>query len=84
MKIVVGVLEVSCPPPPPPLHILFPVFGIPLLVYFCHSSQVICKILRLWHSDPLHPYMILQLQLKTLANVCEGVHSLVTLHALRL
>ena len=79
MKIVVGILEVSCP-----LHILFPLFGIPLLMYFCHSSQVICKILRLWHSDPLHPSIILQLQLKTLENICEGVHCLVKLHALGL
>ena len=33
-----------------PLHILFPLFGIPLLIYSRHSSEVICEILRhpLW------------------------------------
>ena len=53
MKIVVGILEVSSP-----LHILFPLFGISLLIHLCHSSQVICEILRLWYSKPLYPYNI--------------------------
>ena len=53
MKIVVGILEVSSP-----FHILFPLFGIPLLIHLCHSSQVICEILRLWYSKPLYSYNI--------------------------
>ena len=52
MKIVVGILEVSSS------FIFYSLFGIPLLIYFCHSSQVICKILRLWYRDPLYPYII--------------------------
>ena len=43
-----------------PLHILFPLFGIPLLIYSHYSSQVICEILKhpLWYSDPLYHYNI--------------------------
>ena len=37
-------------PPPPPLHILFLLFGIPILIYSCLSSHVICETLRLWYS----------------------------------
>ena len=55
MKIVMGIVEVSPPPPSPPdLHILFHLFDIPLLIYSWHSSQVICKMLRLLYSDPLY------------------------------
>ena len=55
-KILVGILEVH---PPSPLNILFPLFGVSLLIYSCHFCKVIiCEILRLWYSDPLYHHNI--------------------------
>ena len=73
-KIVVG-RRVSFP-----LHILFPLFGIPHLIYSCNSFQVICEILSdpLWYSNTHYTVIIyiLQLWLKSLGNDCKVVHCL--------
>ena len=70
-KIVVG-RRVSFP-----LHILFPLFGIPHLIYSCNPFQVICEIISdpLWYSNPHYTVIIyiLQLWLKSLGNDCKGV-----------
>ena len=44
MKKIVVIREVSSP-----LHILFPLFRIPLLIYYCHSSHTIFETLSQGH-----------------------------------
>ena len=40
------------------LYILFPLFGIALLIYSGHSSQAICEIFRQCHYTIIIPFYI--------------------------